>query len=77
MLAILGAKVEDVKEMIKNLNNQKGICEIANDNAEGQVIVSGDKITINLFQNFLKEKNKSIPFKVSSPFHCSLMKRRQ
>ena len=76
MLAILGAKVEDVKEMIKNLNNQKGICEIANDNAEGQVIVSGDKITINLFQNFLKEKKiKSIPLKVSAPFHCSLMKK--
>ena len=76
MLAILGVKVEDVKEMIKNLKNQKGICEIANDNAEGQVIVSGDKITINLFQNFLKEKKiKSIPLKVSAPFHCSLMKK--
>ena len=53
----------------------KGICEIANDNAEGQVIVSGDKKSVESFQIKLKEKKiKSIPLKVSAPFHCSLMK---
>ena len=36
-------------------------------------IVSGDKDSINLFQTSLKEKIKSIPLKVSAPFHCSLM----
>ena len=52
-----------------------GICEVANDNAEGQVIVSGDKESVSSFQILLKEKKiKSIPLKVSAPFHCSLMK---
>ena len=51
------------------------MCEIANDNAEGQVIVSGTKEDVNSFQKFLKEKKiKSIPLKVSAPFHCTLMK---
>ena len=57
------------------LRNKKGICEIANDNAVGQVIVSGNKQKVELLQDFLKEKKiKSIPLKVSAPFHCSLMK---
>ena len=56
MLAILGAKVEDVKEMIKNLNNQKGICEIANDNAEGQVIVVAIKLLSIYFKIFKRKK---------------------
>ena len=51
------------------------MCEIANDNADGQVIISGDKSSVNSFQILLKEKKiKSIPLKVSAPFHCSLMK---
>ena len=42
---------------------------------EGQVIISGDSDSIKKFQIFLKEKKiKSIPLKVSAPFHCSLMK---
>ena len=46
-----------------------------NDNAEGQVILSGDTENISLFEKLLKDKKiKSIPLKVSAPFHCSLMK---
>ena len=53
----------------------KGVCEIANDNAEGQTIISGDSESINLFKNILKiNKKKFIPLNVSAPFHCSLMK---
>ncbi len=74
MLAILGAKIEDIYDLL-NLFKEKGVCEIANDNADGQVIVSGDKDSIFSFQSLLKEKKiKSIPLKVSAPFHCSLMK---
>ena len=74
MLAVLGADISKVKEFIINSNLSNGICEIANDNAEGQVIVSGDTETINSFQSILKkEKIKTIPLKVSAPFHCSLM----
>ena len=74
MLAILGAKIKDIYDLL-NLLKEKGVCEIANDNADGQVIVSGDKDSIFSFQSLLKEKKiKSIPLKVSAPFHCSLMK---
>ena len=74
MIAILGSKFEDIQKLIASFT-KKGICEIANDNAEGQVIVSGDKNTIEEFRLFLKDKKiKFIPLKVSAPFHCSLMK---
>ncbi len=74
MIAVLGLNIEDVKDLINKQKNQKGVCEIANDNALGQVIVSGDYEKINSFQVYLKEKKvKTIPLKVSAPFHCSLM----
>ena len=74
MIAILGANNDEINNLIK-LNNDTGVCEVANDNAEGQVIVSGSKDSIENFQNILKEKKiKSLPLKVSAPFHCSLMK---
>ena len=47
---------------------------IANDNAEGQTIISGNIESINLLQDVLKKKKKFIPLNVSAPFHCSLMK---
>ena len=75
MLAVLGIKAEELNNMIKNINLKEGICEIANDNANGQIIISGDKDSVQSFQNLLKEKKiKTIPLKVSAPFHCSLMK---
>ena len=75
MIAILGLKTDEIQNLINNRENKKGICEIANDNADGQVIVSGDKENVKDFQIQLKEKNiKTIPLKVSAPFHCLLMK---
>ena len=74
MIAVLGTKIESIKELIESKKNG-GVCEIANDNADGQVIISGNKKDVELFQNTLKEKKiKSISLKVSAPFHCSLMK---
>ena len=75
MIAVLGAEIELVKKLINETNFAEGVCEIANDNANGQVIVSGDKESIKIFENILKEqKIKAIPLKVSAPFHCSMMK---
>ena len=75
MLAVLGMNIEELNNILKSNKMEKGVCEIANDNAEGQVIVSGDKNSVTSFKSLLKEKNiKSIPLKVSAPFHCSLMK---
>jgi [acyl-carrier-protein] S-malonyltransferase len=75
MIAILGMEINEISDLLNNINNNKGICEIANDNANGQVIISGSKDNIDALQKALKDrKKKSIPLKVSAPFHCSLMK---
>ncbi|MDC0938070.1 ACP S-malonyltransferase [Pelagibacteraceae bacterium] len=75
MIAVLGTKINEINSLIENMNDKKGICEIANDNADGQVIVSGNKENIDSLQLILRDKKiKSIPLKVSAPFHCSLMK---
>ena len=74
MLAILGLNMNEIKNYISKVKIEK-VCEVANDNADGQVIVSGDKISIESLQNTLKkDKKKSIILPVSAPFHCSLMK---
>ena len=76
MLAVLGLKNSELLNLLKiyNENSGSGVCEIANDNAEGQVIISGDKESVSSFQKVLKDKKiKSIPLRVSAPFHCSLM----
>ena len=73
MLAVLGLNEEEINNYILQLKS-KGICEIANDNAPGQIIISGNTETIEEFKNLLKKnKKKSIPLPVSAPFHCSLM----
>ena len=52
MLAILGAKINDIQDLLNSFKD-KGVCEIANDNAEGQVIVSGDKNSVTSFISLL------------------------
>ena len=75
MVAVLGMKTDEIIDLLKTEKLNNGVCEIANDNASGQTIVSGNKVDVELFQKILKEKKiKSIPLKVSAPFHCTLMK---
>ena len=74
-MAILGMSIDDVEEEI-NLLPKKEICEIANDNSNTQVVVSGKKIVIEILnENLKKKKKKGILLPVSAPFHCSLMKK--
>ena len=74
MIAVLGSKIEELKKLIIEAKIT-GVCEIANDNADGQTILSGDVNSINSLKNILKDyKKKFIPLNVSAPFHCSLMK---
>ena len=73
MTAVLGLTLDEVEKEIQLLPN-KEICEIANDNSNGQVVVSGTKLAINtLNENLKKKRKKSIILPVSAPFHCSLM----
>ena len=75
MMAILGMSIDDVEEEI-NLLPKKEICEIANDNSNTQVVVSGKKMVIEILnENLKKKKKKGILLPVSAPFHCSLMKK--
>ena len=76
MMAILGMTIEEVDKEIISLSKEKETnCEIANDNCDGQVVVSGQKVSIEVLQQKLKEnKKKGIILPVSAPFHCSLMK---
>ena len=75
MIAILGSKINEINKFFIDNKSENSVCEIANDNADGQVIVSGDQERISSLQNELREnKIKTIPLKVSAPFHCSLMK---
>ena len=74
MLAVLGIDIDQLENYIKKIKDN-GICELANDNAEGQIIVSGNIEKINILKENLKnDKKKSILLPVSAPFHCSLMK---
>lgn len=75
MMAILGMGIHEVEDEIKLLPKED-ICEIANDNTNGQVVVSGKKVAIeNLNKKLKDKKKKGILLPVSAPFHCSLMKK--
>ena len=74
MIAVLGLEIEEIKTFIKEVKI-KYACEIANDNAIGQTIISGDVESIDSLKSILKDKSKKfIPLKVSAPFHCEMMK---
>ena len=75
MMAILGMTTEEILKEIKLLDS-KGVCEIANENCPGQIVVSGNIEEINNLSKNLKQKSKrGIILPVSAPFHCSLMKK--
>ena len=77
MMAVIGMEINDV-EMVINDNKlpNNEVCEIANDNCPGQVILSGTEKGLDFFSDLLKQKGARtlIELKVSAPFHCSLMK---
>jgi len=73
MIAVLGIKIEIVEKIIED-NKNKYECFIANDNSEGQIIVSGNITNLEKLMIDLKLKNiKNIKLPVSAPFHCKLM----
>ncbi len=75
MLAVMGIKTDELESIISQLDKNLGVCEIANDNSENQIILSGHVNSINEISKVLKNmKKRSILLPVSAPFHCSLMK---
>ena len=74
MVAVLGSTVEVIENILKE-NSQKYIAQVANDNSEGQIVLSGRNEDLDKLILTLKEKSiKNIKLPVSAPFHCSLMK---
>ena len=73
MLAVLGVKIEDIEKILKD-NEKKFYAQIANDNSDGQIVLSGKNEDLESVSNFLKDKKiKNIKLPVSAPFHCELM----
>ena len=73
MLAVLGSTIDKI-EKILNENKEKFKIEIANDNSEGQLVLSGKNNEIDKLIEVLKSNNiKNIKLPVSAPFHCQLM----
>ncbi len=73
MLAVLGSKVEIIEDLL-NENKNNFIAQIANDNSDGQIVLSGRNSDIEKLIKVLKSKNiKNIKLPVSAPFHCQLM----
>ena len=73
MIAILGSTTEIIEKIFEeNKNNYE--CYIANDNSNGQIVVSGKLINLDLLIEDLKKRSiNSIKLPVSAPFHCKLM----
>ena len=74
MIAVLGVQINEIKDIIEN-NKDKFECFLANDNSNGQVVISGKVEELDKLIDDLKKSNiKNIKLPVSAPFHCSLMK---
>lgn len=75
MAAILGLSPEDVKEVCKKAS-EFGICEPANFNCPGQIVVSGEVGAINKACDIAKDMGakRAMKLAVSAPFHCSMLK---
>ena len=73
MLAVLGSKIEDVEKILSD-NQNNFVAQVANDNSNGQIVLSGKTKDLQILSEFLKDnKIKNIKLPVSAPFHCSLM----
>ena len=73
MIAVLGSTIENIEEILNKKKNEF-VIEIANDNSNGQIVLSGKNKDLEKFSDFLKEKNiKNVKLPVSAPFHCKLM----
>ena len=75
MAAILGLDIESVEE-VASIATEGMVCQVANDNSEGQIVVSGDYLAVERAIKLAKSEGarRGIILPVSAPFHCSLMR---
>ena len=74
MAALIGASLEQIDDILPELN-EHGKIYIANDNANGQVVLSGEISAIDYICDNSKKYNikRAIKLPVSAPFHCELI----
>ena len=73
MVAVLGSTVEIIEKILQENKNDL-VAQIANDNSEGQIVISGKNVDLTKLIEILKSNNiKNIKLPVSAPFHCQLM----
>ena len=74
MAAIIGLEFEDVEAVCEQASSA-GVCQIANDNGGGQVVISGSKEAVEKAVGIATEKGakRALLLPVSAPFHCALM----
>ena len=74
MAAILGLELEAVEEVAQQASDT-GVCDLANDNAPGQAVVSGERAAVQRAVELAKQQGarRSMLLPVSAPFHCRLL----
>jgi len=76
MSALLGAEIDQAEALAKECAEATGgVCVVANDNAPGQVVISGSRAAIDKAPEIAKTKDikRAMALNVSAPFHCPLM----
>ncbi len=75
MTALIGAEIEQAEEVAREAAAGGGTCVVANDNAPGQVVISGTLDALARAGEIAKAKGikRALPLPVSAPFHCPLM----
>ena len=74
MVAVLGSTIEIIEKLLKD-NEHNFKAQIANDNSNSQIVLSGKVEDLeNLILTLKKSSIKSIKLPVSAPFHCNLMR---
>ncbi len=75
MAAVLGLEAEPLAALCAQVSRQDMVCAIANDNAPGQIVISGHAAAVAALTPLAKEAGakRVLPLNVSAPFHCSLM----
>ena len=75
MAALIGINISRTNEIIEKVQTI-GVCDIGNDNADGQVVISGEVKAVEKAIELAKENGvkRAILLPVSAPFHCRLMK---
>ena len=76
MAAVLGLSYKDVGALVEACSNDKDVCVAANDNSDGQVVLSGSMTAIDRAVEIAAEfgARKCVKLAVSAPFHSPFMR---